>query len=137
MTMPCGTLCYVAPEVLSKQAYGKKVDLWSLGCIMHLLLRGVLPFDGYTENEIRQKTINKELSLTSAKWDVVSDDAKDLIKKLLIKNPNNRISLQDALKHKWFQNNKDKLEVYDVISTTMHILARTNGYQNKKHVQKM
>lgn len=37
MKMPCGTLTYVAPEVLSMRGYGREADLWSVGCIMHLL----------------------------------------------------------------------------------------------------
>eukprot|EP00485_Elphidium_margaritaceum_P004278 CAMPEP_0202696214 /NCGR_PEP_ID=MMETSP1385-20130828/9518_1 /ASSEMBLY_ACC=CAM_ASM_000861 /TAXON_ID=933848 /ORGANISM="Elphidium margaritaceum" /LENGTH=913 /DNA_ID=CAMNT_0049352331 /DNA_START=76 /DNA_END=2817 /DNA_ORIENTATION=- len=109
MTMPCGTLAYVAPEVLSMKGYGRKVDLWSLGCIMHLLLRGVLPFDGHTKDEVVEKTLNKQLNLTHAKFARVSVEAKDLIAKLLIKDPNNRISLQQSLKHPWFDPLKSQM----------------------------
>ena len=125
MTMPCGTLAYVAPEVLSMKGYGRKVDLWSLGCIMHLLLRGVLPFDGHTKDEVVEKTLNKKLDLSHPKWDRVTEIAKDLIRKLLVKEPNDRISLQDALKHKWFDKLKetmkeeDDLALHHEISPTM------------------
>jgi len=47
MTLPVGTLTYVAPEVLRQTGYGIEADVWSLGVIMFLLLRGKLPFDGY------------------------------------------------------------------------------------------
>merc|ERR1712176_161287 len=109
MTMPCGTLAYVAPEVLSMKGYGRKVDLWSLGCIMHLLLRGVLPFDGHTKDEVVEKTLNKKLNLKHKKFEKVSDAAKDLIAKLLIKDPKKRISIEDALKHPWFDPLKAKI----------------------------
>jgi len=102
MTAPCGTLCYVAPEVLDKKGYGSGVDLWSLGCIMHLLLRGTLPFDAEKETDICNKTRNKILSFDGCKWDTVSADAKDLIRRLLIKDPNKRIKLEDAREHSWF-----------------------------------
>jgi len=129
MTMPCGTLAYVAPEVLAMKGYGRKVDLWSLGCIMHLLLRGVLPFDGRTKEEVVEKTLNKKLDLTHAKWTAlgVSDAAKDLIRQLLIKEPRQRIELEDALKHEWFNALKstddyahNDLAIHDDISPTMH-----------------
>merc|ERR1719203_2384202 len=119
MTMPCGTLAYVAPEVLSMKGYGRKVDLWSLGCIMHLLLRGVLPFDGHTKDEVVEKTLNKKLNLTHKKWDRVSADAKDLIAKLLIKDPKKRISVEDALKHQWFDRIKEKKQIHDKINANI------------------
>ncbi|CAK4722074.1 unnamed protein product [Aphanomyces euteiches] len=63
MKMPCGTLNYVAPEVLSLVGYGKEADVWSLGVIMYLLLCGGLPFHGKTKNEIIQKTLHAEINL--------------------------------------------------------------------------
>merc|ERR1719229_69034 len=95
------------------------VDLWSLGCIMHLLLRGVLPFDGHTKDEVVEKTLNKKLNLTHKKWDRVSGDAKDLISKLLIKDPAHRISLEDALKHQWFDRIKEKKQIHDKINANI------------------
>jgi serine/threonine protein kinase len=57
MDAACGTLSYVAPEVLTMQGYGKEADLWSVGVIMFLLLCGKLPFDGDDHNEIIRSTI--------------------------------------------------------------------------------
>ena len=59
MTAACGTVSYVAPEVLTKQGYGKPADLWSLGVVMFLVLNGKLPFEGQTTAEIINKTMNQ------------------------------------------------------------------------------
>ena len=41
----CGTLCYIAPEVVNSKPYSKEVDLWAAGMILYVMLRGALPFD--------------------------------------------------------------------------------------------
>jgi serine/threonine protein kinase len=64
MDAACGTLSYVAPEVLTMQGYGKEADLWSVGVIMFLLLCGKLPFDGDDHNEIIRSTIQAELKVS-------------------------------------------------------------------------
>ena len=48
----CGTISYVAPEVVSGGGYGKPADMWSVGVVMHLVLRGKLPFQGPNDLEI-------------------------------------------------------------------------------------
>ncbi|CAE7669535.1 mlkA, partial [Symbiodinium microadriaticum] len=57
MDTACGTLSYVAPEVLTMQGYGQEADLWSVGVIMFLVLCGKLPFDGNNHDEIIRCTI--------------------------------------------------------------------------------
>lgn len=98
MKMPCGTLNYVAPEVLSLNGYDKAADLWSVGVIMFLLLQGRLPFDGTNKNEIIEKTIRAELHFEN-----ISETARDLLCCLLQKDPDNRISARKALQHPWLQ----------------------------------
>ncbi|KAF0689713.1 Aste57867_18861 [Aphanomyces stellatus] len=104
MKMPCGTLNYVAPEVLSLVGYGKEADVWSLGVIMYLLLRGELPFHGKTKNDIIQKTLHAEVCTDdeSESWRSVSQDAKSLLRNILSKQPSKRLSAEEALAHPWF-----------------------------------
>ena len=105
MDAACGTLSYVAPEVLTMQGYGKEADLWSVGVIMFLLLCGKLPFDGDDHNEIIRSTIQAELKVNSTVWNKLADDAKNLMMGLLNKNPKERTSARDALKHPFILHN--------------------------------
>jgi serine/threonine protein kinase len=102
MDAACGTLSYVAPEVLTMQGYGMEADLWSVGVIMFLLMCGKLPFDGDDSNEIIRSTIQGEFKVNQAIWSKLSDESKDLMTKFLNKNPKERCSAREALKHPFF-----------------------------------
>lgn len=99
MDTACGTLSYVAPEVLTMQGYGQEADMWSVGVIMFLVLCGKLPFDGQTHDDIIRNTIQAELKVNPAVWGRLSPDCQSLIKALLHKNPKERISGRAALRH--------------------------------------
>ena len=105
---PFGTLGYVAPEVLRKQPYTFSCDVWSLGCIIYALLSGSLPFDHESQKETIRMTLDDKLVFDLPCWDEVSPNAKDLVKKLLEKDPRNRISLTDMLAHPWFNQARSK-----------------------------
>jgi serine/threonine protein kinase len=113
MNLPCGTLAYVAPEVLKLQGYSKAVDLWSLGVILYLLLRGGLPFDGKSKNEIIERTLHAKLSFRHEVWKGVSKHAIDLITRLLDKSPATRITIEAATAHPWFSNLTDEEKEID------------------------
>ncbi len=102
MMMACGTLAYVAPEVLHRKGYSSKVDLWSCGVIMYLMLSGRLPFDGNDPSAVIHKIVSGAYSLEGSAWREVSADAKDLLRKLLTVDPEARLSVFQALDHPWF-----------------------------------
>ena len=71
----CGTLGYVAPEVLKNEGYGKEVDLWGVAVIMYLMLSGAMPFDGKGKKEVYDKTIECVVNKNSKYWQRVSPEA--------------------------------------------------------------
>ena len=94
-------MCYVAPEILLQKHYEKTVDIWSFGVVVYLMLGRHLPFDSLDEKEIGVITIKNEISFEHEVWDPVSNEAKDLLLKLLDKNPKTRIKINQVLEHPW------------------------------------
>jgi calcium-dependent protein kinase len=107
MNKVSGTPYYIAPEVLFEK-YDEKCDVWSCGVIMYILLCGYPPFNGETDNEILSKIKTGKYVFPEEEWDNISDDAKDLIAKMLEFNPANRFSASDCLYHKWLTDNTKK-----------------------------
>ena len=96
-----GTAYYIAPEVLLG-SYNQKCDIWSIGAIAYIMLSGQLPFNGKSNHEIYNKIINNQIDFTRNIWESVSENCKDFIEKCLIKNPDLRISSEEAINHPWF-----------------------------------
>ena len=96
-----GTLVYCSPEVL-KNNYDQKCDIWSCGVIMYRLLCGRFPFNGRSEEEITKKILFSKLNFNNKYFQNISENAKDLIRKCLIRDKDQRISVKEALKHEFF-----------------------------------
>ena len=96
----CGTPAYVAPEVLRKKGYdGAKADIWSCGVILFVLLSGYLPFQAENVMKMYRKVFKAEYEFPP--W--FSTDAKQLISKLLVSDPEKRISIPEIMQNPWFQ----------------------------------
>ncbi|XP_060177463.1 calcium-dependent protein kinase 32-like [Lycium barbarum] len=100
-----GSPYYMAPEVL-KRDYGPEVDVWSAGVILYILLCGVPPFWAETEQGVAQAIIRSVVNFKRDPWPKVSDNAKDLVKKMLNPDPSKRLTAQEVLDHPWIQNAK-------------------------------
>ncbi|CUM68324.1 uncharacterized protein PRCAT00006046001 [Priceomyces carsonii] len=90
-----GTPEYMAPEILKGESYGFAVDWWSLGCVIYDMMLGKPPFTGNSHKAIQNKIVKEKLNIPF----YFSLDAKDMLHKLLNKNPNKRFSVDE----KWDQ----------------------------------
>jgi calcium-dependent protein kinase len=90
--------------------------LWSIGVILYILLSGKPPFDGNDDKEIVNSVRIGTYSLTGSEWKNITNDAKDLIKRMLTYDPALRITAEQAINHPWIK--KKILEPIDIKSTT-------------------
>ncbi|XP_068662083.1 calcium-dependent protein kinase 24-like [Aristolochia californica] len=95
-----GSPYYVAPEVLCKH-YGPEADVWSAGVILYILLSGVPPFWAETEAGIFKQILKGKIDFESEPWPCISESAKDLINKMLSRDPRERYTAHDVLCHPW------------------------------------
>lgn len=100
-----GTPQYMAPEVITKAAYSPETDVWSAGICMFAMLSGKMPFhysDRENINILFKRIRANNVSFHASVFTNCSDDAKDLILRMLAKHHLDRISIHDALKHPFF-----------------------------------
>jgi hypothetical protein len=101
-----GTITYVAPEVLLRKPFDKKIDIWSIGVIAYFLLSGgILPFDGDNEEKIAKKIYLKDPIYPDEYFDKKNKSALIMINNCLIKDPEKRISIGDLMKSDWLKRN--------------------------------
>lgn len=103
MTGCVGTPYYTAPEVVTKEFYTNKCDVWSIGVLAYLLLSVSLPFQGKDERETVQLLVSESIVVQYApsKWADVSQSAKEFVMSLLQKDPSVRPSAREAMRHPW------------------------------------
>ncbi|KAK4792255.1 hypothetical protein SAY86_022690 [Trapa natans] len=97
-----GSPYYVAPEVLRKH-YGRECDVWSAGVIIYILLSGVPPFWDETEQGIFEQVLQGDLDFESEPWPTISNGAKDLVRRMLVRDPKRRLTAHEVLSHPWVQ----------------------------------
>jgi calcium-dependent protein kinase len=122
-----GSSYYIAPEVLERN-YNEKCDLWSCGVILYILLTGEAPFNGSNDNEIISNI--KKGKLDFKKLGKATSEAYDLVRKLLVRDPKERISAEAALLHPWFAVNNTKADINNLDEKT--ILMFINNLKNYK-----
>ncbi|CAL8097421.1 unnamed protein product [Calicophoron daubneyi] len=96
-----GTPAYLAPEVLKHRGYNRGIDMWSVGVILYVSLSGTFPFN--EEEDIAEQIENAEFMYPSNPWDSISEEAIDLISRLLQVRLRKRCSVERSLNHTWMQ----------------------------------
>lgn len=97
-----GTLAYMAPEVMTEKYDPKHCDIWSLGVLMYLMVSGYLPFQGENRNQVYKKIQTAQFHFNHKEFDMVSEEAKALIKRMLVVQTKDRITADQALRDPWF-----------------------------------
>lgn len=121
LTKQCGTPFFVAPEILTRRPYDQQSDMWSVGCIVFLLLSGNLPFMGRSQKELFRKIVAGKYEFKEEDWKDVSNDAKEMVKKLLVLNPDDRLTAEAALRHPWLKMSKDRLSSIGLMGTSQRL----------------
>jgi len=103
MHQSCGSVAYVAPEVLRRSYSGGNCDMWSLGVIVFMLLSGYPPFYGRTEEKMILLIEQGRYHMRNERWDRISESAKDFVRKLLEMDENRRLTADQALRHPWIR----------------------------------
>jgi len=127
---PYGTVIYCAPEIILCQPYTKIVDSWSIGVITYILLLGRIPFYDESKSVIRKLIVKEKPVYKGYDLPLVSEYAINFMQKFLTKNPDKRMTVEQALKHKWFQVfNKE-----NVIKINQSINTQINEYKNRNNI---
>ena len=103
---PCGSPCYASPEMIRGEEYdGLFIDIWATGIILFAMLCGYLPFEDEDSinNVSNSKLFKKILAANLLEYpNFLSDDSKDLLKKILVVDPKKRINLMEIKEHKFY-----------------------------------
>ena len=107
LVTPCGSPCYASPEMVAGKKYdGFKIDIWATGIILYAMLCGYLPFEDKDNDLLFEKIL--ECKLVFPKY--ISKTSKDLMKKILVTDPDIRISLEEIKNHPFFIKGKEIFE---------------------------
>jgi aurora kinase len=112
----CGTLDYLPPEMVSHSPHDRSVDLWCLGVLTFEFLYGHPPFEASDQAATYQRISKVDLKFPTRP--VVSDDAKDLIVRLLQKDPKKRATWEQISQHKFIQTYKNYQFTFPRIEVT-------------------
>ncbi|XP_053722009.1 serine/threonine-protein kinase 33 [Synchiropus splendidus] len=129
----CGTLTYMAPEMMSGRGYSHLCDVWSVGVIMHTLLCGEPPFLCKTKTTLLEVIMKGEVKYDGPVWSTVSRSAKELLSCLLKVDPGYRMSASQLLENPWITGDMNGPALpTNVLELMHHYLEQEENSQNQK-----
>ena len=100
---PCGSPCYASPEMVTGNSYnGIMIDVWSTGIILFAMLCGYLPFEDKNNEKLFKKIAECKIEYP----EYISEEARDLMKQIIVPNPKERITINDIKKHNFYKRGK-------------------------------
>jgi len=123
----CGTPTYVAPEILKNHPHDTAADMWSVGVILYVLLVGYPPFMEDNQRVLFRKIRYGEYEFFKEDWEEISEEAKDLIQKLLVVDPLHRLTAREALRHDWIVGDNDDMLSSRSLSGSLSELQKSVG----------
>ncbi|XP_032422645.1 peripheral plasma membrane protein CASK isoform X10 [Xiphophorus hellerii] len=125
-----GTPHFMAPEVVKREPYGKPVDVWGCGVILFILLSGCLPFYG-TKERLFEAICRGKYKMNPRQWNHISESAKDLVRRMLMLDPAERITVYEALNHPWLKE-RDRYAYKIHLPETVEQLRKFNARRKLK-----
>ena len=134
---PCGSPCYASPEMVTGNSYdGIMIDVWSTGIILFAMLCGYLPFEDKNNEKLFKKIAECKIEYP----EYISEEARDLMKQIIVPNPKERITINDIKKHNFYQKGKQLFDkeftiqfISDVDFTNNKIKENDKNEDNKSN----
>ena len=125
---PCGSPCYASPEMIKGDFYdGTKIDIWCTGIILFAMLCGYLPFEDKNNTKMFKEIV--ECKVNYPKY--LSESSVDLLKKIIVPNPKDRISINEIKKHPFFLKGK---KLFDEEFTIFYLGKKLNSLDNLDNI---
>ena len=126
----CGTIEYMAPEILNRTRYDEKADIWSLGILLYEMLHGHAPYHGRTDKDTISMILNNKFE-----FDDIKEDAKELIRALIKENPSERPEAWEIFTYPWMKRLQVEFGIAEIpeeiqIPSNAQSFTETNNEQN-------
>ena len=126
---PCGSPCYASPEMINGNFYdGTKIDIWSSGIILYVMLCGYLPFEDKSNLKMYKKIVECKVDYPER----LSEISVDLLKKIIVPDPKERISIKEIKKHPFYLKGKS---LFDKEFTIFYLGKKINNFGEDDNVE--